>query len=127
MTAALDAIMAIRPPAKFFDALAQADAHLAKHQDLEVAASFAPPVRSAGHCVCGSVIECRDNQLDVTAEETAAAVGAVADLLGSGAPAGLAALIVDRVIDAINQHRADDDHDAMRDWADVHADCGGDE
>jgi predicted nucleic acid-binding Zn-ribbon protein len=81
---------------------------------------------SAATCSCGSVIEIRDSQISVTAEEKAA----TAALLNAGraamyrfSPEG-AEWIVGRVIDAINATRTRDDHDAMRDWQDAHAECG---
>lgn len=58
-------------PQKFFDALADADAHLDKVSELGYLASFAPPPIYFGQCVCGSVFEIRpsDGRVDLTGDD----------------------------------------------------------
>lgn len=53
---------------RFFDALAAADEHLAKVDELGYLASFAPPPRHYAQCVCGSVFEIR-TELELTEDD----------------------------------------------------------
>lgn len=103
-----------------------ADVAHAKLADAEYVASFAPPITSYRSCVCGSTMEKRgSDQIDVTADEKAAAGHAIAAMQSRPADE-LTASIVARVIDAINHERAVADADADRDWDDAHAYCQDD-
>ena len=103
-----------------------ADAQLDKLTEAQWVASFAPPITSFRSCVCGATMEKRGtDQITVADDEKAAAVEAVAEMLGCG-PLETHRRIVARVIDAINHERAVADGDADRDWDDAHANCGDD-
>lgn len=97
----------------FWKANARADARIVERDRLTAVASFAPPVTASGSCPCGSVFEARENRIELTELELAAAIGAGVDID-----------TITTVIDAINQHRETETLDALQDWQDFHDYCG---
>lgn len=129
MTAALDRVgdaLTARPATVFFDALRAADEHLRRDEQQAWEATFAPPVRTFAICPCGSTFEARDDQIQLTAEEEAAAAERLADLFGRGPLDELDQRIIVSVIDAINHERAHAAWDDQSNWNDAHQDCGAD-
>lgn len=123
MTAGLAELLAVPAGSGVAAVLNAAEAAAARVAAAEFEASFAPPVRTRARCSCGSVFEARDNQIDATIAEKAAAAEAVAELLPI-AGGDIAGRLVARVVDAINTVRADDDYDALADSNLEHSGCG---
>ena len=108
-----DRLTVSRPQRAFFDALAAVGEHLRDHDHLAHEASWAPPVRSVSSCSCGRVLEIRSERLELDTTELAAVVAQVGD-----------EELVDRVVAAINQVRADADDAARQEFWDAHETCG---
>lgn len=103
-----------RGPAKFFEALRESDQRIAERDELVFKASFAPPVTTYARCTCGSTFESRCSLIAITGKELHAAAAA--------ADGDLALAIA--VIEAINEARAAEDFEALRDWEELHDYCG---
>lgn len=109
----------------FWAANAHADARIVEHDRLAVEASFAPPVTTFASCPCGSVFEVRENRIEVTDTEKAAAAEVVADFFGRGPLDDLDTELINRIVAAINQQRETETLEALQDWQELHDYCGG--
>jgi|GEM_PF-6302604 len=99
-----------------FAALAGADARIVERDALVFEASLAPQVTMSAHCLCGSVFAIRGARSIAVTD---------AELEGAAAAAGIGTEVAAQVIDAINASRAQADYEALADWEDAHAYCGG--